>query len=190
MKVAIIGHSYVRDLFHLNRKEIILDDNTQVSLHFTFSPGCSLTHYISKPHLLLEAKNFDPDIVIAIIGGNDIVNSISTEDLHSNCRNFYTFLRSEFPNSMLVGSQVELRFYTFNNRFDCPPHSEFDLRRKSFNTFLKRLKVKDCILQVQGPGRLDDRAFYRDEVHLNTLGLNKYFNIIENTIQYCHNKHF
>lgn len=190
MKVAIIGHSYVKDLFLLNRNHILLEDNTQVELHFTFSPGCKLTHYVNNPHLLSEAKNFNPDIVIAIIGGNDIVNSITTEDLHRNCRDFYTFLRSEFPNSKLVGSQIELRFYNHSNRFDCPPHSEFDLRRKSFNTFLKRLKVKDCILQVQGQGRLDDRSFYRDLVHLNSLGLNKYFDIIENTIQYCYNKFF
>ena len=167
-----------------------MEDNSQVSLHFTFSAGCKLTHYICNPHLLLAAKNFNPDVIIAIIGGNDIVNSISTEDLHKNCRDFYTFLRSEFPNSKIVGSQVELRFYNQNNRFNCPPHFEFDLRRKSFNTFLKRLKVKDCILQVQGHERLDDRTLYRDEVHLNSFGLNKYFGIIANTIQFCYNKYF
>ena len=39
MKVALIGHSYVKDLSHLNINKILLSDNTQVSLDFTFSAG-------------------------------------------------------------------------------------------------------------------------------------------------------
>ena len=74
MKIALIGHSYVKDIFHLNRNEIVLEDNTHVSLYFTYCAGCKLSHYIHNPQLLKEAKNFNPDIVIAIIGGNNIVN--------------------------------------------------------------------------------------------------------------------
>ena len=190
MKALLIGHSYVKDLFRLNIDKIDLLDHTSVDLHFKFLSGAKYRNFLDDLAWLTEAKNIKPDIIVAIIGGNDIVNSISMTELHDHCREFFRFLRFHFPSTRIIAAQVELRFYPSDNRFGCPSQAEYDLRRKSLNTFLKRLKTKDCILQVQGHGRLDDKNLYRDEVHLNTVGLYRYFGFVKHTIQYCFNKHF
>ena len=175
----------MRDLRNLGNKRLLLSDGTEVQFQYTYSPGCRLSHFLDNPDLLAVAKEFSPDIIISIIGGNDIVNEVNTRELHDRCREYYRFLRDQFPQAKIIASQVEARFYSLPNRHHSPLESEYNLRRKSFNTFLKRLKEKDGLLLIAGPGRLDSRSYYRDEVHLNLLGLQKFFRLLEGVLEFC-----
>ena len=42
------------------------------------------------------------------------------------------------------------------------------------------------ILQVSGPGRLNDESYYKDNIHLNGFGILKFFEYIVKTLNYCY----
>ena len=132
-----------------------------------------------------EAAVFQPDFIIVILGGNSISNNVDNYTIISQCKEFYKILRFFFQTSVIISAQVELRFYKPKNKFNCPCIESFKKRRSELNKCLNRLKDNDSLLMVAGPNRLDNEGYYRDEVHLNRLGLRKYLTFIKSTVDYC-----
>lgn len=118
-------------------------------------------------------------------------SNIELKEIYEDCTKVYQILREKLPNTCIIAAQIENRFYRSSGSYHNSPSSDqFDYLRRYFNRFLKNKNFKDCVLQVQGPDRLDDQKFYRDEVHLNSEGLSRYFNIIRNTLSYAYTKKF
>ena len=92
------------------------------------------------------------------------------------------------PDSIIIASHIENRFYSRDNYHNSPLPEQFDYLRRHFNRFLKNKKFKDCILQVQGSDRLDNPEFYANGVHLNAEGLNRFFTFIVATVSFAYNK--
>ena len=189
MKLSIVGHSYVKDLFKLGNTNLVINQNLNFDIHYHFQGGATFDTYLSNPAYLTEISNFLPDVIIIILGGNDIVKHVPNSEIYQKCRELFALIKETLPECLIIASEIEKRFYTTENRWNSPLAKEFHFRSRDFNNFLKRNKQKHCILQISGPHRLGDQTNYRDNVHLNSVGLNKLFYYITQTVQFCYNKH-
>ena len=189
MKALLLGHSYIRDLksFVKSRhlQTVKLPDGNNLHLHFSFVPGATFATYLNQPELLDESVYLNPDIVVAVLGGNDISCNVDLSIVKNNCYHFFKLLKSKFPAAYVIGTQIESRFVEPGDRYEYfgTPYSE-DFSRLSvyFNSWLNKQKFKDRLVCIRGPNKLDSKSFYRDSVHLNNLGLEKFFSLIENCL--------
>lgn len=185
MKLLIFGHSYVRDISNLGRLSFEVE-NTKVSVKYIYYPGAGYEKILNNPSILLDSlENYKPDILVTILGGNSITKYKSNTELFELCKCFYKLIRDNCPDLIIIPAQIELRFYSEENRFNSPTESDYRYQRNCLNKFLNRLKTKNHLLMIAGIGRLDHRVFYRDEVHLNKYGLTKYFDYIRYTVAYA-----
>ena len=66
--------------------------------------------------------------------------------------------------------------------------TEFKRKRNYLNLYIKKLKEKDHILVIAGPGKLDNsRYFQEDGIHMTCEGLRFYAKIVSSTIFYIQN---
>ena len=184
-KLAVLGHSYVRDLASLGECEIFVS-GIKFCLNYFPIPGATFSTFNSNPVHFENLKIYKPDYILVILGGNDLKTDVELSQIYEDCSVFYKNLREICPDSIIIASQIENRFYESNNRFNSPPAKTFDYLRRYFNRFLKNLPFKDFVLQVQGPNRLDKKENYRDSVHLSHVGLRKYFAFIRTTLSYAY----
>ena len=183
-KVTFIGHSYVRDLARQNF-EVLLRD-TLVTPQYIAVPGGTFKTFLKNPHYFDTLRHTQPEIVVVLLGGNDIKSEAGLQKTFEECSQFYGILRESVPCSTIVASQVETRFYKPNNRFGCPTHHRFDQLRRRFNKFLERHIAHDVILEIEG--YLDDKNDYRDGVHLSHPGFMKYLGIIQLTVTFAEDR--
>ena len=188
LKVAIFRHAYVRDLEGLGEKIIYLSNDVEFSLGYFYVPGATFGTFIDNLDHFTDLKDFQPHYIIVVLEGNDLQANIDLSEIYKHCSEFYGLLRASFPDSVIIASQIENRFYNINNRFCSPGARLFDYLRRNFNKHLKNKSFKDFLLQVQGPNHLDNRINYRDAVHLSPVGLRKYFEIIRRTLDYAYSK--
>lgn len=184
IKVLVFGHSYVRDLESLNCKHINIDQRP-VDIEYLSFPGADYDTFIEKPTLLQKVSSHNPDFIVVILGGNSIKRDLSNFELFHKCRTFYNLLRDTIPSTTIISAQVELRFYETPNRFGAPSLELYRKKRNELNKFLNRLKKKDYMLIIAGPGRLDHETYYKDSVHLNKSGLRVYLAILKSTVSYA-----
>ena len=146
--------------------------------------GHSYTDYLEDPDLYNRVKRHDPDIVFVVLAGNAIRNNVTNVEICTLATRFYNKLRATFPNTQIVSAQIEKRWYREGNRWNCPAEVEFQRRRVALHNFYRRLRLKNYTLLVAGRNRLDNRTYYRDEVHLNQAGLQFYAQMVRNTVSY------
>ena len=58
--------------------------------------GGTFKSFIDEVDLLGQAFYYCPDIVIVIVGGNDITNDVTNEEFYQRCRTFYVKLKAEY----------------------------------------------------------------------------------------------
>ena len=184
MQVLVVGHSYVCDLSEDGSDWFEVGEQ-KVEIQYFGKRGASYDTFLNNPQLFDDLSQFKPDIVIVILAGNSIRNSVTNKEIYYKATEFYKKLRVIYPLSKIVAAQVELRFYKVGNRWNCPVGNDYHKRRVALNNFLKALKYKDHILMIAGPNRLDNRSlFRRDGVHLTDEGLLKYYSIIKRVVKY------
>ena len=190
MKCLVFGHSYCRDLNNLGVKSFNTEFVGTVEFKYTYFPGACYSKFVRNTDLLLESIEYKPDIVVVILGGNDILKHVDNNEIFYHCRQFYQFLRNSLPEAIIIASQVELRFNSELNRFNAPTAEKFKHRRNQLNRFIQRLKCKNNMLLIAGPGRLDHECYYRDGIHLNSAGLRLYMGMLKSTIAYSIRQRF
>ena len=186
LKVALFGHSYIRDLKSLGETNICDLGDAEFSLKYFSYPGATFSTFINGQRNFDALKVYQPHYIIVILGGNDLKVSVQLSDIYKECTDVYRILRETLSQAIIIASQIENRFYEPDNGFGSPAAKTFDFLRRHFNHFLKNKAFKDFLLQVQGPNRLDKKENYRDAVHLSPLGLRKYFAIIRCTLSYAY----
>ena len=183
MRLLIIGHSYVRNLYERGVTSFEFN-GTLVHVRYVFKGGASYDTYLNNPELFNPIESENADVVLVILAGNSIKNSVTNYQIYRQAVDFYQRLRIIFPWAIFVAAEVENRFHKPGNRWDCPVGQDYKLRRRAINNFLLKLKEKQYLVMVAGPGRMDNQELYHDEVHLTRAGLDKYWQIIVNTIGY------
>ena len=146
--------------------------------YFSF-PGYGFRNFLDGKHLIADLVTCAPDIVIILLGGNDIKIDVDLNIVKKDCEGFYLLLRSKLPKSFIIASQVEHRHLDVPNRHGTP---SVDLYRKlanNFNKWLARQSFKDKILLLNGADKLSNPIFFRsDGIHLNQKGLSLVFDLI------------
>ena len=104
-----------------------------------------------------------------------------------DCQAFYRMVKDYVPNSIVIASEIENRFYRPNNRWGWT-QGAFDVMRRRFNKWLQKKSFKNYLLKIQGPHLLDHEENYRDGVHLGHIGMGKYCNILDATISLVYSK--
>ena len=183
IKLLILGHSYVKRLSKLKIENFTVGEEI-VEVKYWYKKGADYLTILDKTSYLDLAEEYCPDFILVILAGNSLNNKKSNKDIYREIREFYSAFRERLPNSIIISAQVELRFYEENNRWDCPTAKVWRARRECINKFLNRLKLKDFVLNITGPGRLDQIKYYKDEVHLKSKGYRLYFELIQSTIKY------
>ena len=189
MNALIIGHSHVRDLGQyfktVNINCIKSTNGCELYPRFKCIPGATYSTYLKNPELLDYSSDASPCIIVVILGGNDIKVSVDLSTVKNSCYQFFKLLKSKFPRSYIIASQVELRYIEAGDRYEKHgnPHTE-EFRKLSvyFNSWLNKQKFKDRLLCIRGPHKLDCRDLYRDSVHFNRLGLKKFVSILKATL--------
>ena len=189
MKAVIIGHSYVRDLkSHItvnSAKLVKLPDGSDLELYFSFVPGATFETYLNQPGLLEFVSQINPEIIVVVLGGNDIHCDVNLSSVKNNCYQFFKLLKSKFPSAFLIGSQIESRFIEPGDRYErfgTPYTDVFSKLSVYYNSWLNKQKFKDKLLCLRGPNKLDNKSYYKDSVHLNDQGLAKYFELLKNCL--------
>ena len=180
MKVALLGHSYVA---HLRRSRTLWSSADEVR-YFEY-PGKSYSHFTTGRLNFDAVTTFNPEVIFVILGGNSIKIHSDALSLCREAHDFYAMLRQNFAAARIVSVQVELRFYDAGNRWLCPTPDVYRRKRRTLNKYISKIKYKDHILQIQGPGRIDDRRLYStDGVHLNNEGWTVYSQLILSMLRY------
>ena len=194
MKVLLLGHSYVYYLKLLgdwNRK-FVKENGQEVDLEFSFRwrSGKDYQWFLDEGQDFEYVKEIKPDIIVVILGGNSIVNSVSNTDIRDKAIAFFQKLKEVVePESIIIATQVEPRFYEPGNRFDCPEPEEFNRRRQRLNLHLNQKVKKKGLLKhiIAIPTNVFTADFYRDGIHLNLEGMQLYQNAINGGLDYALN---
>ena len=168
MKLLIIGHSYASQLSDFGLRSFVAAGEG-ITVRYIPQGGATYNKFLTEPGLFERIDNEDePDYILVILAGNSISNDTTNEEIYAGARAFYARLRESFPDSKIIATQAEKRFYKPGNKWDCPTEIEYTKRRNQFNGFLARSKFKNHTLMIAGAGRLDNRDYYgRNGVHLN-----------------------
>lgn len=171
MKIALLGHSFVRDLsIHTAVLESAHD------FRYFWKPGSCFEFWCNKPYQLADCIAFKPDFIYIILGSNSIVDSIPLSETKQKAKFFYELLRTKLPNAIIVQCEIEDRYLASSNRKGTPPHIEYHRLRRRLNRYICSDKTIDFFCNVGGPSRLDNEEFYRkDKIHLNAAGLKRYW---------------
>lgn len=186
LKVGIFGHSYIRDLaryseqFNLNNIEVGSDT---LSLRFFSHPGSTFKTFLDHPELLEDVLEFNPRILVVYLGGNDLKTDVELKKVKDNCKNLFVYLRQALPCTYIIGSQIEPRYLSVENRHGTPAAEKFSVLANYFNCWINRQAFKDRLLCIKGPNKLSNPSlFRRDFIHLNNQGLAKLFDILKSIL--------
>ena len=184
--ITFFGHSYVRDLARLGHKTLLID-NIQYKIEYIASPGITFQTFLKNPAFFQRLQVSKPDFTFVILGGNDLRMNINLQNIFDDCQAFHRMDKDYVPNSCIIASEIENRFYEPNNRFRWP-EGAFDVMRSRFNKWLQQMSFHHYLLKIQGPHLLDHEKKYRGGVHLSKFGMDKYCDILDATMSYVNFK--
>lgn len=184
MKIALLGHSFVRDL-----ESHALTTESEHNFRYFWKPGSCFNYWLSRPSQLEDCIAFKPDILYIVLGSNSIVDSIPLCETKQKAKSFYSLLRSDLPVSIIVQCEIENRYLSFYNYKGTPPHLDYHRLRRRLNQYICSDKTIDFFCNIGGPGRLDKEVFYkRDKIHLNSAGLECYWDCLGSHIDFVISK--
>lgn len=189
-KVAILGHSIVRDLNSLGSYHGIISENHTYTLQFFYISGSCFRTWLDWPQKLHNLVEWEPHLVFLVLGSNSVLSKDSVKDLIAQARTFYQVLRNSLSEVIIVQCQIELRYL---DSFDCrgnPPRAIYRSLRNTANKALLKCPLKDHFCMIGGKGRLDNEELYRpDKIHFKGEGLTRFRAIIRHTIVYIARTH-
>lgn len=170
VKVAVLGHSYVRDLrsvfnYDLDPSECAID------FRFFFKPGATVRGVSINDTFIRNCLEWEPQILCLILGGNDIRWDWDIKETFEIYKSLCLKIKERLPNLVLICSTVEPRFALENRRHNTPPPEQYRVAAKAFNRLLKKWNVPEYRFMTWGANRLENiNLFANDYVHLNMNG--------------------
>lgn len=185
MRIAIFGHSYVRDLQSLDQYQINLK-NTRANLFYFSFPGACFKDFFCKEKRFKDIVSCAPNIVIVLLGGNDIKVTHDLNIVKEDCKTFFLLLKSILPNSKIIASQIEHRHLKYVNKHQSPKEDLYRKLANCYNRWLVRQLFKDKLLIINGFNKLSEETYFKsDGVHLNLKGLELLFDLIVKCVDTC-----
>ena len=185
IKVAIIGHSTVRDLQREGLKFNEKYPGNPCEIKFLAIPDSTFSDWNSAIRIAEIGAlfpNSQLDCIVVLLGGNDFTqDNLAVEPgnnplykIYNQIREFFYKLHSNFPDAKIINVPIENRFYRdqFNNHL-CLPIALYRTYAKRVNKFIKGKKIVDAIVCVWSErGGIDHPSYFQpDGVHLNFQGL-------------------
>ena len=99
LKVALFGHSYIRDLKSLGETNICDLGDAELSLKYFSYPGATFSTFINGQRNFDTLKVYQPHYIIVILGGNDLRVSVQLSDIYKECTEFYKILKRDSSSS-------------------------------------------------------------------------------------------
>lgn len=170
-----MGHSYVKYLQRLPERQatLTLDCGEEASreLQFSAHPGKDYPHFLNNPEILEALGNQNIDVVVTILGGNSIVDSVTNTDINLRASEYYKWLRQIVgPSCLSLAAQIEPRFCSKGNKFGTPQPVEYNRWRQVLNNFLnktlKKQKLVDNVILLGAANYLNHPKYFVDGVHL------------------------
>ena len=191
-RVLLLGHSYVNYLDDFGWRDYSKDSRgefVRLSYEFISYPGRDFKYFTSE-NLLNSVREYDPDIVVVIFGGNSITTDRTNSQNKRAAKRFYQYLRLVInPDCLILAVQVEKRYYSHVNLYMCPEPEEYNKKRNILNNYLQRQlkhqRLVDHVIMLGGEVFSKELHYRDDGVHLNQLGFDMYRRIIENGIDYA-----
>ena len=90
MKLAVFGHSYVRDLSTLGNFRLEFGSELHLEVSYFGFAGARFTTFFTNPDLLSDLVAYRPDYIVVILGGNDFSSQVPLSDICKSCKDFYT----------------------------------------------------------------------------------------------------
>ena len=197
--VLVLGHSYVRDLknsYSLVKENPHFDFSFLLQQFICFDPKPGSTFELwNKQDWLTKGKSCltrDPHAIIVILGGNDFNPSLfATEGnpitpVLTSIQIFFSNLKQLYPQSKIIFAKVENRFYNNSNKHPHSPPVELHTRySKYLNLYIYRHKICNTFVHTNDKkfGIGDAKFFSKDGVHLNKMGLVRYWFLISSSLK-------
>lgn len=140
-KILFIGHSYVKGLEYLFQRKNFKEAE-EFETYFFGIGGATIEHLSADPSVIGCVNQIDPDLIVTILGSNDITNETNNVTIKRRYHNFLQNLKRARPEIPIAKVQIEYRYYT-KSRFDVPDSKVFNQRAKNINTYLKRKLFSD-----------------------------------------------
>lgn len=189
VRLFILGHSYVRDLEDKIKIRSFDLCNYKVVIQYFPLPGATFHRFIQRSDWKQHLLNFKADIVLVVLGGNDISKEISNSEIQGKFKELCQILHNLPRRLIILFSEIEKRrlpdqTHSHLNRFDIP-YLDWTKRRRALNNYFNNSKLCHSLVRVAGKGRLDHPNCYKpDGVHLTKASLEKYLNFIRCTIEW------
>ena len=185
VRVAILGHSYVKNLHALSIKNGYLDNGTEFEIKYFFKGGSCFEYWLDWPQKLHDCLEYKPHILFIVLGGNSLVENVRVSHIRKQAITFFKVIKNNLPKVILVPVQVECRFLESVNKFGTPPYSRYRLIRNKLNKAFQKIENKDFLCCIAGKNRLDNIEYYcSDRIHLNSQGIKLYFRCIIKTLNF------
>ena len=170
VKVAFLGHSYVRDLSSVLDHESVCSER-EIEFRFFFKPGATVRGISIDDIFVKPCIEWKPRILFLLLGGNDIRCGWDIRETFDIYKEFCDKLKEQLTDLVLITSTIEPRFAKANERFQTPPPEQYHVAAKAFNRLLKKWTLPDYRFLTWGANRLENiNLFDKDRVHLNTTG--------------------
>lgn len=156
-----------------------MNNGFRYQLFFYSIPGCSIPELLELDSYIPYIQEVRPDVILLIIGGNDITKRIHHSDLGVTFDKLCYKLTRLPGFKLILGADVE-------HRYD-PKVSQkvWTTKRNALNRSIKKAKYTDGFIQVVGPNRLSQPDFFKpDGVHLNETGLTRYLELIGRSLRF------
>lgn len=190
LKVLLLGHSYVRDLAETKPpiRSIVLNNGFRLNLSFFSIPGATIPELLLLNSYLPYIKDLQPDIIILVIGGNDLKHTIQFHELKNQFQELCLKLQNLPGIRLVVGTEVEQRWGPSvpnqSHWSKIVPYSCWSTVRNTINKHLKKFYYTDGFVWVVGPNKLNFEGYFDDDgVHLNVNGRLKYLELIGRSVK-------
>ena len=184
-RVAIMGHSYVRQLANMEKTTMDVR-NFIFKMRYFHHSGASYDTFLQNDEWFREIAKYEPHYVVVILAGNSISSDAGRQVVRSQCAEFYRRLKYNLPNTIIISAQCEMRYYQAGNKWKAPLENQYFSDRNYINNVINRqIKERDYLIKIIGRDRLDNKELYmKDGVHLKPAGWKMYMGFIEGTFAY------
>ena len=193
VRVLLIGHSYVRRARkyrftqRMNAFRMWVG-NVRLEFAYIYKGGTNYKFFNESMEYRNQILEHNPDVIFTILGGNAVASrgepQSKIEDATREMRVFHAWLRSRFPQALLVPGEVEARYNWHRGLPEGHVGESYKQRRRAFNKAIVRMKDKDYTLRLGEALHDKERYYEADGIHFKEEGNRRFWEFIVDTLRF------